>query len=129
MKPEDIAEYLGDTFAERPEQEQIWVICLNTRGYPIGKSLVTLGTATASLAHPREIFRVAILASATSIIVSHNHPSGDPTPSSADISITRQIKESGRIIGIELLDHVIIGDKNVDPSGNGFYSFRNAGLV
>jgi len=69
------------------------------------------------------------MASASAVIIIHNHPSGDPSPSSADIRVTRQIKEAGEIIGIALLDHIIIGTPESDPNGKGFYSFQDSGLL
>lgn len=91
--------------------------------------MVTLGTATASLAHPREVFRAAIVAGCTGIVVAHNHPSGDPSPSAADIQVTRQLREASRILAIDLVDHVVLGRPEMDPAGRGFYSFRDAGLL
>jgi DNA repair protein RadC len=81
------------------------------------------------LVHPREAFRVAIQHGATAIVCAHNHPSGDPAPSSADIQVTRQLREAARAIDIELIDHVVVGDKAADPTGQGYYSFRQAGLI
>jgi len=74
--------------------------------------VVSIGTLNSSLVHPREVFKPAILSNSASIILSHNHPSGDPTPSSEDISITTRIKEVGKLVGIELLDHIIISTTN-----------------
>jgi DNA repair protein RadC len=102
---------------------------LTTKQTPIARILITKGTATASLAHPREIFKPAILANAVSILLAHNHPSGMPEPSGADIALTRQVRDAGKVLGIELLDHLILGDKDTDPTGKGFYSFRTAGLL
>jgi DNA repair protein RadC len=82
------------------------------------------------LVHPREVFKPAILASAASVVVSHNHPSsGDPHPSSADLQVTRQLREAAQVLGIDLLDHVVVGTKEGDPAGKGYYSFREAGLL
>jgi DNA repair protein RadC len=91
--------------------------------------MVTLGTASASLVHCREVFKFAILQSACAIIVIHNHPSGDPAPSRADIQVTRQLREAAKLIGIDLLDHVIIGNRDDDPCNLGYYSFNDAGLL
>ena len=88
-----------------------------------------MGTATATLAHPREVFRVAVLASAVAIVCIHNHPSGDPSPSAADVAITRQLHEAGNLMEIELLDHLIIGNQEDDPNGRGYFSFREAGRL
>lgn len=128
-RPDLIVEYMQGAFDERPEQEQFWVILLNRKNYPKGRHLVTIGTATAALAHPREVFRAAIVGSATAIVCVHNHPSGDPSPSAADIQLTRQLREAASAIDIPLLDHIVIGDKTQDPLGRGYYSFREAGLV
>ena len=128
-EPAKVYEYLKDINELYPVQETFWVVFLTTRRHPIARLLVTIGTATSSLAHPREVFKGAILAGAVSIIVAHNHPSGDPEPSSADIQITRQLREAGRILGIEVCDHIILGRPEIDPSGRGYYSFRLAGLM
>ncbi len=128
-EPAKVYEYLKDINELYPVQETFWVVFLTTRRHPIARQLVTLGTATASLAHPREVFKGAILAGAVSIIVAHNHPSGDPEPSSADVGITRQLREAGRILGIEVSDHIILGRPEMDPSGRGYFSFRLAGLM
>ena len=126
--PASIASYLQPK-ALGLQVEKLWVLSLNTRGRLISCAEVSSGTATASLVHPREVFREAIAARASGVVVSHNHPSGDPQPSAADIAITRQLKESARIIGIDFLDHVIMGTPAADPAGRGWYSFRTAGLV
>ena len=127
--PDKIAEYLRDGYAKNPCQESLWVVCLDRRSKPISRTMVSLGTLTSALAHPREVFKVAILASAAGIVVSHNHPSGDPTPSSADLQLTRQLREAGRIIGIDLIDHVVVGTVEDDPLGVGHYSFRASGQL
>ena len=79
--------------------------------------------------HPREVFREAIRLSASAVIVAHNHPSGDPAPSRADIQVTRQLREAAKVIGIDLLDHIVLGRRAADPHGVGFYSFNEAGLI
>ncbi|HTJ78158.1 MAG TPA: DNA repair protein RadC [Rariglobus sp.] len=109
--------------------EKFWVLCLNRKNRLIKCVEVTSGTATGSLAHPREVFREAIRESATAVICAHNHPSGDPAPSSADIKITRQLREAGQAVDITLLDHVILGTEVADPLGRGYYSFREGGLI
>jgi len=88
-----------------------------------------IGTLTSSLAHPREVFRAAILANAAAIVATHNHPSGDPAPSAADVAVTRQLREAAKALDIDLLDHVICGDAKADPRGLGYYSFREAGVL
>lgn len=111
------------------EVEKFWVLCLNRKNRLIKKVEVTSGTVSSSLVHPREVYREAIRLGASAIICVHNHPSGDPTPSSADIQITRQLREASKTVDINLLDHIIIGRPAADPAGNGFYSFTEAGLL
>lgn len=112
-----------------PEKECFVVLLLNRKNRLKSWNLVTLGTATSTLAHPREVFRAAIVASACTILCMHNHPSGDPMPSSADIQLTAILREAGKTVEINLLDHVIVGKAGDDPSGRGYYSFREAGLI
>ena len=126
--PDEVARYMRGAFDGFPDQEQIWVVLLNRRNRPIGRQLVTVGTATNALCAPRECYRAAIIGGASAIVLIHNHPSGDPQPSAADIRMTRQIREAGQVVDINLLDHVIIGEAIHDPSGRGFYSFREAGM-
>lgn len=111
------------------EVEKFWTLCLNRKNRLIRQCETTSGTASNSLVHPREVFRDAIRCGASAIICAHNHPSGDPSPSAADISVTRELREAAKIVGIDLLDHVIIGDAQVDPSGHGFYSFQESGIL
>ena len=111
------------------EIERFWVLCLDRKNRLLKRAEVTRGTATNCLAHPREVFRKAIRLSASGIIAVHNHPSGDPAPSRADIQVTRQLRESAKVIGIDLLDHIIVGHKKHDPQGLGYYSFNEAGLI
>jgi DNA repair protein RadC len=109
--------------------EKFWVLCLNRKNRLIKLAEVTSGTATSSLAHPREVFREAIRHSATAVICVHNHPSGDPAPSAADVQVTRQLRDAAKAVDIELLDHIIVGHAPADPQGRGYYSFREAGVV
>jgi DNA repair protein RadC len=109
--------------------EKFWVLCLNRKNRLIKLAEVTSGTATSSLAHPREVFREAIRHSATAVICVHNHPSGDPAPSAADVQVTRQLRDAAKAVDIELLDHIIVGHPPADPQGRGYYSFREAGVV
>ena len=111
------------------EVEKFWVLCLDRKNRLLRRVESTSGTATSSLVHPREVFREAIRLSASAIIAVHNHPSGDPAPSRADIKVTRQLREAASVIGIDLLDHVILGQKSKDPQGIGYYSFNEAGLI
>ncbi|MBI5380950.1 MAG: DNA repair protein RadC [Opitutae bacterium] len=127
-RPELIADYLRP-YAQGLTVEKLWVLCLNPRRRLIKRVEATSGTATMSLVHPREIFREAIRHAACSVIVAHNHPSGDPSPSSTDLQATRQLREAARTVQIELLDHVIIGRPEADPAGRGWFSFHDAGIV
>ncbi len=109
-------------------QEAFTVLCLNTRNRLIAGGIISIGIADATLVHPREVFRKAIEIGAAAIILAHNHPSGDPTPSAEDVRITRQLVQTGQVIGIKVLDHVVIGRSRPD-SQRPFTSFREAGLV
>ena len=129
FEPESVVAYLADAFAEFPDQEQIFVIMLNGKNRPKGRIRVSLGTVGYTACDPTMVFRPALLAAASGVIIAHNHPSGDPAPSSADLNFTRKIREAGAVLGIPLLDHVIAGTPQADPTGRGFYSFRLAGLV
>ncbi len=109
--------------------EKFWVLCLNRKNRLIKQVEVTSGTATSSLAHPREVFREVIHHGATAVVCVHNHPSGDPSPSAADVQVTRQLREAAKTLDIDLQDHVIVGQAATDPRGTGYYSFREAGVL
>ena len=109
--PEDVAN-VGKEFMrihEEPE-EYMYMICMNTKNKVIGVFEISHGTVNASLVTPREVFQKALLANAVSIILMHNHPSGDCTPSRQDIEITKRLTEAGKIVGVDVLDHIIVGD-------------------
>lgn len=127
--PEKVADYLRSAFDESPMQEAFYSVYLDRKNHPLGRHLITLGTLNSTLVSPREVFRGAILAGAAALVVAHNHPSGDPVPSAADITVTRMLREAAKVLDIELLDHVIVGDVKADPLGRGLYSFRDAGLL
>ena len=91
-------------------EENLVVLCLSTKNKIICQKLVSKGTLNSSLVHPREVFKQAIHVHAASILILHNHPSGDPTPSTEDTNVTARLKECGKLLGIDLLDHIIIGD-------------------
>jgi DNA repair protein RadC len=116
-------------FAAGLEVEKFWVICLNRKNRLLKKTELTSGTATSALAHPREVFRVAVRESASAIVCMHNHPSGDPAPSAPDMHVTRMLRDAARAVDIQLLDHVIVGRKGSDPTGRGYFSFREAGIL
>lgn len=105
--------------------EHMIVISLNTKNEFNNISRVSMGTLNSSLVHPREIFKMAIKTNANSILIAHNHPSGDPEPSREDIAITKRLREAGEILGIPILDHIIIGDSY----GNRYFSFKEECLL
>jgi DNA repair protein RadC len=123
-----VADYLHP-YAVGLQVEKLWVLCLNRKNRLIKRVEVTSGTATTALAHPREVFRAAIREAATGIVCAHNHPSGDPSPSAADLQITRLLRDAAQTVEIGLLDHVIIGRACADPLGRGYYSFKDAGII
>jgi DNA repair protein RadC len=129
ITPDAVYGYLRDVLELFPHQETFWVVLLTTRHNPIARQMISLGTATSTLASPAEVFRTAIVAGASRIAGAHSHPSGDPSPSAADVQVTRQLREAARILSIDLVDHVVLGRAELDPLGKGFYSFRNAGLL
>lgn len=103
------------------DRERFLAVLLNGKNRVLGLHEVSVGTLTASLVHPREVFKAAVIANAAAIIVVHNHPSGDPTPSAEDIAITHRLREAGELLGIRILDHVILGDSR-------YVSFSDEGL-
>jgi DNA repair protein RadC len=109
--------------------EKFWVLCLNRKNRLLKSIEISSGTVANTLVHPREVYRGAIRVGATAILVCHNHPSGDPSPSAADMNVTRQLREASKVVDIHFLDHVIVGRASADPSGLGFYSFRSGGLL
>lgn len=104
------------------QQEHVVCMFLNTKNRVIEKKCIFIGSLNRSVVHPREIFREAIRCSAAGIICVHNHPSGDPTPSQEDIAITKRLQAAGETIGIDLIDHIIIGDQS-------YYSMREKGII
>lgn len=104
-------------------KEHFWVIGLNTHNAIQYIDLVSLGILNSSLVHPREVFRFSIFKAVSSLILAHNHPSGDARPSKEDMTVTRKLVDAGKIVGIEVLDHIIIG------SGDAFYSFKEEGAI
>lgn len=119
--PKDGAE-LGKRFLQDLDREQLIVCCLDTKNQPTAINVVSVGSLNTSIVHPREVFKPAILSNSASIILFHNHPSGDSEPSKEDISITERIKESGIILGIKLIDHIIIGNDS-------YCSLKERGIV
>lgn len=95
--------------ARQLDREHFWVVHLNARSLPLSLETVSIGTASASLVHPRECFKAAILVGASAVILAHNHPSGDASPSPEDMQTTRRMVRAGQLLGIPVLDHVILG--------------------
>jgi len=125
--PEDVARLLGEEM-RLLDHESVRVICLNTQHKVLAVEEVTRGTLNESLFHPREAFRPALARQAHAVILVHNHPSGDPRPSEADLAVTRRMKEAGSVLQIELLDHVILGAPRAGDEKN-FFSFKNEGML
>lgn len=127
-EPGKAAEYYRSVIMKddryNPDIETLHVLALNTRRKVVGHYLVATGTADTLLVHPREVFRTAIVANAAAILLVHNHPSGDPTPSEADIKVTRDLIRAGQVIKIDVLDHIVIGHPNNTPP---FTSLRELG--
>lgn len=110
--PDDVVDLIGRKLRGEA-REHFVVILLNARHEAIAVETVSIGSLNASIVHPREVFRPAMLASAASIVVAHNHPSGDPEPSEEDLSITRRLAEVGELLGIGVLDHVVIARRGI----------------
>jgi DNA repair protein RadC len=103
-------------------REHFKLVVLNIRNKVMGIYTISVGTANASLVHPREVFKSAIARSASSVVLAHNHPSGNPEPSEDDVRLTQRLVEAGRLLGIEVLDHIIVTNKD-------FVSFKERGLM
>jgi DNA repair protein RadC len=107
--PADVHARLGPLLRDR-RQEEFWVLYLDTQNRVLSERRLTIGLLNSSLVHPREVFGPAVAQSAASVVLVHNHPSGDPEPSPEDVRVTCQLVESGRLLGIPVRDHVILGD-------------------
>lgn len=118
--------HIGSDPLFRAGQEHFHVIMLSTRRHAIGHTLVSVGLLDQVHVHPREVFRAAIMANAHAIILVHNHPSGDPSPSEADIRVTRDLIRAGNLLKIEVLDHVVVGQPGFG-GGRGWTSLRELG--
>jgi DNA repair protein RadC len=119
--PEDAADYAMPRLRYE-NKEHMCVMLLNVKNHIIAWEVVSVGSLTASVVHPREVFRPAIIKGAASIILVHNHPSGDPTPSTEDLEVTARMVQVGRIMDISVLDHIIIG-------GDSFVSMKEKGAI
>lgn len=121
LSPNDAYEMIKDQL-EDLDREQFMIACLNTKNEPTNISVVAVGTLNKAIVHPREVFKTAILSNAASVMVFHNHPSGETTPSQQDIQLTSRLYGAGELLGIKLLDHLIIGD-------NSFTSLKEKGYL
>lgn len=110
-------------FLQENDREQFLLLCLNTKNEPTAIHTVSVGSLDASIVHPRETFKIAILSNSASIIVAHSHPSGDITPSQQDLEVTKRLQEAGDLMGITLLDHIIVGSEGA------FVSLREGGYM
>ena len=109
-------------------QEAFTVLCLNTKHRLIAGGIITIGIIDSTLVHAREVFRKAISSQASSVVLVHNHPSADTTPSAEDVKLTKQLIQAGKVIGIKVLDHIIIGTRKPEFP-RGYTSFRESGVV
>ena len=119
--PEAVVKAIRSSIKDKAK-EHFKLILLNPRNKIIAISTVSIGTLNASLVHPREVFKDAIVHTAASVVLAHNHPSGDPEPSEDDIKITKKLVESGKILGIDVIDHIVVGK-------NSFLSFKERCLI
>ena len=108
--PQDGAD-IASCFIGRDDREVFFVMCLNTKNHVVAVHRCHIGSLNASIVHPREVFKSAILNNAASVIVAHQHPSGDITPSLEDINVTKRLAEAGKLLGIEVLDHLVVNNE------------------
>ncbi len=120
ITPKDVVAQLTDL--RHNKKEHFIALYLNARNQLVHKETISMGTLNANLVHPREVFEPALKHSAAGIMVAHNHPSGDPKPSEDDLEITKRLVEAGKMMGVELLDHVIIATNN-------YFSFKEGGIL
>ena len=121
--PNEVLAYLNTLDIASADREVFVVLHLDTRNRVVAHETTSIGSQNASLVHPREVFKAAILKGATSIILAHNHPSGDPAPSKEDIDLTHRLAEAGGLMGIQVLDHVVVA-----PPGESV-SMKELGIV
>jgi DNA repair protein RadC len=115
--PAMVAQMISPLLLPKP-QEELWILNLNHKNRLIGVCQSTVGLLNSSQVHAREVFRQAIVQNAARIILVHQHPSGDPTPSQRDIETTKKLKEAGAVIGIEVIDHVVLGERQIEGKDN-----------
>ena len=118
----DVAKLMADVVAGL-DREAFFVVLLDGKNRVSGINLVSLGSLTAALVHPREVFKAAIAGSAAALVLVHNHPSGDPSPSAEDRAITERLSQVGELVGIRVLDHIVLGDDGA------YTSFADDGLL
>lgn len=111
------------------DRESCWILSLDVKLRPLRYDEVSAGTANGSLFHPRDFLRPAVRCNAECVVLVHNHPSGDSTPSSSDVRITKKLAEAAATLDIRLIDHVIIGRRNIPPHLEGYFSFADSGLL
>ena len=121
LLPRDVAAYLLPEYGSHPV-ERFGVLLLDLKYRLLATRIVSTGVLDASLAHPREVFREAVLASAAAVVVFHNHPSGDPQPSAEDLALTERLQRAGGILGVALVDHMILADRK-------YYSLKEARIL
>jgi len=121
--PEDAHRLLREFIGSEADRELFVLLCLDTKNQPTTIQVIAIGTLDSMLIHPREVYKTAILANAASIICAHWHPSGDPEPSPEDVASTKRLIRTGKIVGIKLLDHLILG------AGHDYLSFKERDLM
>jgi len=119
--PRAAADYLLPTFGARLV-EQFGIVLLDTKHRVLGTTVVTSGTLNSTVVQPRDVFRAAMLGAAAAVVAFHNHPSGDPSPSQEDVELTRRLAAAGMLMGIDLVDHLVLGDTR-------YFSFRETGRL
>jgi len=120
LSPKDVWQELKDIRSNK--KEHFVIFYLDTRNQEIKREIISIGSLNANLVHPREVFEPAVRHTAAQIIIAHNHPSGDPEPSEDDLEVTKRLIEAGKILGIEIIDHIIVAK-------NSFLSFKNKKLI
>lgn len=122
MRSSATASTVLQQYLDGTDREHFVIVMLDQKNQVIGIHTVSIGSLSASIVHPRETFKAAILSNAAAVILGHNHPSGDPQPSREDRAITKRLKEAGELLGVNVLDHVIVGDGR-------YFSFADEGVL
>ena len=126
--PAMVAQFLQTRLRQR-EQEEFHVLFLNTKHQVEEEECVTVGLLDRALVHAREVFRRAVRTGCHRVVLAHNHPSGDPRPSPEDVHLTKSLVAAGKVLDIQVLDHIVLGPRQADPTGMGYFSFRQARLM